>query len=72
MKTSDFKKGERVRYIPSHAGGDRFHRHCEDGAVSSINVKYVFVKYDNMIGKMTTGDEPYTSAATRPEDLIKI
>ncbi len=72
MKTSDFKKRERVRYIPTHASGNKFHKHCEDGVVSSINDKYVFVKYDNMIGKMVTGDEPYTSAATRPEDLIKL
>ncbi len=71
MKTNDFKKGERVRYIPSHAKGDRFHKDCESGVVSSINDEFVFVKYDNAIMIMITGDEPYTAQATKPEDLIK-
>ena len=71
MKTSDFKKGDKVKYIPTHANGDRKHKDCENGVVSSTNNKFVFVKYDNAMCIMTTGDEPYTSQATKPEDLIK-
>lgn len=60
----------RVKYIPGHANGDETHPDCECGVVSSINDKYVFVKYDNLAhGKMTTGDEPYTAKATNPLDL---
>lgn len=70
MKSSEFKKGDRVRYIPTHASNDSSHKDCEDGVVSSINDKFVFVKYDNNMCIMTTGDEPYTAAATDPNDLI--
>lgn len=64
MKTSNFKKGDLVTYIPTH--GD-----CENGVVSSTNALFVFVKYDNACMKMHTGDEPYTAQATRIEDLIR-
>ena len=72
MKSSDFKRGERVKYIPTHAKGNRHHPDCETGVVSSTNKFVVFVKYDNADQIMVTGDEPYTAAATSPEDLIKI
>jgi len=73
MNISDFKKGDRVRYIPTHAEGDNEHPDVEDGCVSSTNEWWVFVKYDNLAhGKMITGDEPYTAQATSAEDLIKI
>ncbi len=71
MTTADFQKGMKVRYIPTHAHGDRRHPDCEDGVVSSVNAKNVFVKYDNKMCIMTTGDEPYTAQATDPEDLIR-
>lgn len=71
MKHS-FRKGQRVRHIPPHAKGDKNHRDCEDGVVSSTNDEYVFVKYDNAVMKMESGDEPYTSKATKPDELIKI
>ena len=71
MKTSDFKHGDRVTYIPTHAGRDIKHKDCENGVVSSTNDRFVFVKYDNGMCIMTTGDEPYTSQATNPDDLIK-
>lgn len=71
MDTGEFKKGDRVRYIPAHARGVFNHPDCEDGVVSSVNEKFVFVKYDNAMGIMVTGDEPYTAAATRPEDLFR-
>jgi hypothetical protein len=72
--TGDFKKGDKVTYIPSHAR-DTFnkrgsHPDIENGVVSSTNEKFVFVKYDNAACKMVTGDEPYTSQATKPEDLV--
>ena len=71
VKTSDFKKGDKVTYVPVHAQGDRNHPDCEDGVVSSVNEKTVFVKYNNAACKMETGDEPYTAAATYPKDLVK-
>lgn len=71
MEISDFKKGDCVRYIPTHANEDPKHEDCENGIVSSVNKKYVFVKYDNAMCIMTTGDEPYTAAATKPENLIR-
>ena len=71
MKIADFKKGDRVTYIPTHACGNPNHLDCESGVVSSKNSKFIFVKYDNAIMIMLTGDEPYTAAATRAEDLVK-
>lgn len=62
----------RVRYIPAHANGYPNHKDCEDGVVSSTNDRFVFVKYDNAVQKMITGNEPYTSQATDPKDLIHI
>lgn len=70
MKTSDFQKGMKVRYVPNHANGDASHKDCEDGVVSSTNDRFVFVKYDNAVCIMLTGDEPYTSQATNADDLI--
>ena len=69
-QTRDFKKGQRVRYIPAHAEGDISHPDCNNGVVSSINDKWVFVKYDTPDLVMRSGDEPYTAAATSPKDLI--
>ena len=71
MTTSDFKKGERVKYVPDHAHGDPAHPDCETGVVSSTNDKYVFVKYDNAACIMVTGDEPYTAQGTLPQNLVK-
>jgi len=70
--TDKFKKGDRVLYIPSHAQGNIKHKDCQKGVVSSINDTFVFVKYDNLMCIMTTGDEDYTAQATCPEDLIKL
>lgn len=61
MKSSDFKKGDKVRYVPRHVKGDYHHRDCENGVVSSTNDYYVFVKYN---------DDNYNAPATNPEDLI--
>lgn len=70
MKVSDFKKGMKVRYVPTHANGDIKHQDCENGVVSSVNDRVVFVKYNNLMCIMTTGDEPYTAQATDPSDLV--
>lgn len=69
MKPEDFKKGQLVIYIPGHANGDHQHLDCQRGVVSSTNESWVFVKYNNAMCIMTTGDESYTAAATDPDDL---
>ena len=71
MKTSDFKKGDLVTYIPTHAEGNKDHKDCENGVVRSVNQLFVFIVYDNADMKMKTGNEPYTAAGTQPGDLIK-
>ena len=71
MKVSDFKKGDRVTYVPLHAYGDQSHPDCENGVVSSVSENCVFVKYDNLVCIMKTGDEPYTAKATDPRDLVR-
>lgn len=71
MKSSDFKKGDKVVYVPNHAMGNKYHGDCERGVVSSINEFNVFVKYDNSMCIMTTGDEPYTAQSTHPDNLVK-
>ena len=61
----EFKKGDRVVYIPDHAKEDInakcvqrgvVKRPCDDGDY--------FVLYDNLDMKMVTGDEPYTAQKT--------
>lgn len=70
---SDFKKGDQVRYIPCHANGDPKHPDCENGVVSSLSSDGVsaFVKYDNPMCVMVTGNEDYTAQSTRFSDLVK-
>ena len=70
MKLSELKQGVRVRYVPTHAHGDAKHADCETGVVSSVNATVAFVKYDNNMCIMTTGNEPYTAQAINPQDLI--
>ena len=67
----DYKKGDKVRYVPNHANGDVHHKDCQNGVVSSTNERFVFVKYDNAMCTMTTGDEPYTAQATKRENLVE-
>ncbi len=69
--TEDFKHGDKVRYVPNHANGDAQHVDCQDGIVSSTNEKFVFVKYNNAMCIMTTGDESYTAQATKRENLVR-
>jgi len=46
---TDFKPGDRVIYIPNHACGDRTHKDCEWGVVSSISSMAVFVKFNKQV-----------------------
>lgn len=46
MNLDDIKAGDRVVFIPRHAHGDRTHRDCETGTVSSTNRTYAFVRFD--------------------------
>ena len=70
MKLYDFKKGMRVRYVPGHVQSNFNDENTEGGVVKRVSDKYVFVIYDNAVMKMVTGNEPYTAAATDPDDLI--
>lgn len=63
----DFCPGQKVIYVPTHAHGDKNHPDCEVGHVSSVNRKYVFVKFDKQLNQMAWDD--VTSQACRPEDL---
>jgi len=76
-KTSDFKQGDHVLYVPHHAEGNSSHPSCERGVVSSVSETVVFVKYYHFISgekwpPIETGDEPYTAAGTEPEMLTKV
>jgi hypothetical protein len=65
MTTADFKEGKNVVYIPPHAQGDINHKDCEIGVVSSVNEKFVYVKY------VRNSILQQTSQATNPKDLRK-
>lgn len=69
MKLEEFKEGDRVVYVPGHAFGDRTHKDSEWGTVSSINSKFVFVRFDKAISRL--GWDGATSKSCRPEDLEK-
>lgn len=70
----EFKHGDHVLYIPTHAHGNINHKDCERGVVSSVSNdgKTIFVKYDNKVCVMISGDEPYTAQATNSDDLIQM
>lgn len=50
VTTADFKPGQLVRFVPSHADGDINHPDCENGRVTSTNDKYVFVRFGHSEG----------------------
>jgi hypothetical protein len=62
MKASDYKPGDRVRYMPLHANTDPNHPDCDLGIVKRSNEKYVFVLYGHS----------KTAKATAPEYLQHI
>lgn len=65
----DFEPGDRVLYVPNHAHGDRSHKDCEAGTVSSKNSINVFVRFDESVRKF--GWDEATSQACRPGNLEK-
>lgn len=60
--------GKRVAYIPMHAFGDPNHADVEHGTISSVNHKYVFVRFDHQVAKL--GWEGTTAQACDPYDLV--
>lgn len=68
MNVFDFKPRDKIRYIPGVAYGDSNHPVCEDGVVSSINNKYVFVKFNKQLKKF--GWEGTTSQSCDSKNLI--
>lgn len=76
MSAETFHVGQRVRYIPGHARGDRNHPACEDGIVRGFNPNgYPFVVYDNATrGKLLTLElaKKWTAACTHPSDLVAL
>jgi len=79
MELQEFKHGMRVAYIPNHVGlmallstsaGYPYPKDVQLGVVSSINEQWVFVKFDNGVQQMVTGDEPYTAQACHPRHLV--
>ena len=54
---ADFTVGQHVRYVPYHAHGDTSHPDCENGVVSSISDKYVFVRFKGPNGEACNQDQ---------------
>ena len=63
-----FGANMRVIYIPGHANGNRRHPDCEHGRVSSVNDKYVFVRFDEQVRVL--GWDQATGKACDPADLV--
>jgi len=68
--TNDFKKLDKVVYIPRHANNNLSHADIEVGYVSSINDKSVFVKFIKHLYRFDWAS--ITSQACNPNMLIKI
>lgn len=54
MKASDFRPGDKVLYLPTHARGDEGHEDCERGVVTSTNTQLVFVRYKDRVQSQGT------------------
>ena len=65
MKLANFCKGMRVRCVPNHAYGDRNHSDCKEGVVSSVNHKYVFVKFYKRASKLGGYAKPTTQTVVQ-------
>lgn len=65
----NFCPQDRVIYFPYHAAGDANHPDIETGQVSSVNQKFVFVKFDKQVALL--GWEGTTSQACDPLQLKK-
>lgn len=70
MNCEDFKRDDKVLYVPTHADGDVNHPDCQRGIVSSQNGVCVFVKYYPQLARF--GWDGTTSQGTNPEDLVKL
>jgi hypothetical protein len=68
MDLSRFKHLTRVRYVPYHAYGDKYHIDCEDGKVSYHNESFVFVKFDKRV--VRNGWDGATAEACDPDTLV--
>jgi len=70
-RSPKFEKGDRVIYVPTHAGNNLHHRDVEHGVVrsSSAESHAYFVLYDIPDLKMVTGDEDYTAKLTPSDNL---
>jgi len=67
----DFKKEDRVRYVPHHANGDQSHPDCETGIVYCVNVGgTVFVKFDKQIQRIGWADAQ--AQGCDPDSLVLI
>lgn len=67
MSVESFNIGDEVVYIPNHAHGDRTHKDCKWGRVSSKNDRFVFVRFNEDVA--TFGWDGATSQACKPENL---
>ena len=73
MTVNDFSRGDKVRYIPLHAKGDRDHKDCEDGIVFTKNADTVFVKYISKFHKVRNSyDSQAQPQGTDPNELIHL
>ena len=68
MNIKDFQPKMKVIYVPPHAHNDRTHKDCEEGMVSSVNDRFVFVKFQEAIKRW--GWDEVTSQACKPENLL--
>jgi len=68
MDLSRFKPLTRVRYVPYHAHGDKYHPDCEDGKVSHYNELFVFVKFDKRV--VRHGWDNTNSETCEPDTLV--
>lgn len=70
---ANFARGNKVRYVPMHAKGDKNHPDCENGIVFHTQGDTVFVKYSTAHHKVMNSYDSYATAkGTDPIDLIKL
>lgn len=68
---TEFKPGDRVRFIPCHAFDDSKHLDCEDGEISSMgNRDIVFVRFDAAVSRL--GWDGATSQACTASQLRRL
>jgi hypothetical protein len=65
LNAADFKPGDWVVYVPTHANGDSDHPDCERGTVTSIGETsgLVFVRYGAELHAKATGPADLITAA---------